>query len=58
MDGLKDLFTSPEVYWKSDSGFVSVNTETRVFERKKAEDGKIFNVTINMTVDNSDERQW
>lgn len=58
MDGLKDLATSPEVYWRTDSGFVSVNIEAQTYERKKSEDGKVFSLSLQMTVDNSDKRQW
>ena len=58
MDGLKDLATSPEVYWRNESGFVSVNIEAQTYERKKSEDGKVFSLALQMTVDNSDKRQW
>ena len=58
MDGLKDLATSPEVYWRNESGFVSVNIEAQTYERKKSEDGKVFSLALKMTVDNSDKRQW
>ena len=58
MDGLKDLYTSPEVYWLSPDGFINVNTEMKAYERMKSEDGKVYSVEVNMTIDNSDERQW
>ena len=58
MDGLKDLATSPEVYWRNENGFVSVNIEAQTYERKKSEDGKVFSLALQMTVDNSDKRQW
>jgi|GEM_PF-6691200 len=56
--GLEDLATSPEVYWNSPSGFVSVNVSAQTYERKKSEDGKVFSLSLNMTIDNSDKRQW
>ena len=58
MEGLKDLATSPEVYWRNENGFVSVNIEAQTYERKKSEDGKVFSLALQMTVDNSDKRQW
>jgi hypothetical protein len=56
--GLEDLITSPEVYYKSDAGFVSVNVEGNIFEHSKSENGQVFNLALDMTIDNSDERQW
>lgn len=56
--GLEDLISSPEVYYKSDAGFVSVNVEGNIFEHSKSENGQVFNLALNMTIDNSDERQW
>lgn len=58
IDGLKDLATSPEVYWRTASGFVSVNIEAQTYERKRAENGRVFSLDLRMTIDNSDKRQW
>jgi hypothetical protein len=58
VNGLEDLISSPEVYWKSPEGFVSANVEGKVYQHSKSENGKVFNLSLNMTIDNSDERQW
>jgi len=58
MQGMQDLYTSPEVYWLSPDGFINVNTEMKTYERMKSEDGQVYSVELTMTVDNSDERQW
>jgi len=56
--GLEDLITSPEVYYRSEDGFVSVNVAGNTYKHSRAEDGKVFNLSLEMTIDNSDERQW
>ena len=58
MIGLEDLATSPEVYWRSPSGFVSVNVAAQTYKHSRAENGNVFNLTVDMTIDNSDKRQW
>ena len=58
VSGLEDLISSPEVYWKSPEGFVSVNVGGNVYEHSRAENGKVFNLSLDMTINNSDERQW
>ena len=58
VNGLEDLISSPEVYYRAAEGFVSVNVSGNVYERSRAENGKVFNLSLNMTIDNSDERQW
>ena len=56
--GLEDLISSPEVYYRSAEGFVSVNVNGRTYEHSRAENGQVFNLALTMTIDNSDERQW
>jgi hypothetical protein len=58
VNGLEDLITSPEVYYRAAEGFVSVNVVGNIYEHSKSENGKVFNLELNMTIDNSDERQW
>jgi hypothetical protein len=58
VNGLEDLISSPEVYYRAAEGFVSVNVSGNVYEHSKAENGKVFNLSLNMTIDNSDESQW
>ncbi len=55
---LEDLFSSPEVYWKYDTNFVSVNVTGSTFEHAKSENGQVYSMELNMEVDNSDKRQW
>ena len=57
-NGLEDLISSPEVYWKSPAGFVNVNVQGTTYERKRSENGKVFSLDLTMTIDNSDKRQW
>tara|TARA_R110000803_G_scaffold139490_2_gene206128 strand:- start:96 stop:1343 length:1248 start_codon:yes stop_codon:yes gene_type:complete len=56
--GLEDLVSSPEVYYRSAEGFVSVNVNGSTYEHSRAENGQVFNLALTMTIDNSDERQW
>lgn len=58
VEGLEDLFSSPEVYWKYDANFVSVNVTGNTFEHAKSENGKVYSMEVSMEVDNSDKRQW
>ena len=58
VNGLEDLISSPEVYWKSPEGFVSANVNGSVYKHSRAENGKVFNLALDMTINNSDERQW
>ena len=58
VNGLEDLISSPEVYWKSPEGFVSANVDGSVYKHSRAENGKVFNLALDMTINNSDERQW
>ena len=58
VEGLEDLFSSPEVYWKYDTNFVSVNVTGNTFEHAKSENGQVYSMELNMEVDNSDKRQW
>jgi len=58
VNGLEDLISSPEVYYRAAEGFVSVNVVGNVYEHSRAENGKVFNLSLNMTIDNSDKRQW
>jgi len=55
---LEDLFSSPEVYWKYDTNFVSVNVTGNTFEHAKSENGQVYSMQLTMEVDNSDKRQW
>jgi len=56
--GLEDLFSSPEVYWKYDDNFVSVNVTNNTFEHAKSENGQVYSMEVTMEIDNSDKRQW
>ena len=56
--GLEDLFSSPEVYWKYDANFVSVNVTNNTFEHAKSENGQVYSMEVTMEIDNSDKRQW
>jgi hypothetical protein len=58
VEGLEDLFSSPEVYWKNDTNFVSVNVTGNTFEHAKSENGEVYSMEVNMEIDNSDKRQW
>jgi hypothetical protein len=58
VSGLEDLVTSPEVYWRSDAGFVSVNVSGRTYQHAKSENGLVYSLALDMVIDNSDERQW
>ena len=58
VEGLEDLFSSPEVYWKYDANFVSVNVTGNTFEHAKSENGQVYSMELQMEVDNSDKRQW
>ena len=58
VEGLEDLMSSPEVYWKSGSAFFSVNVEGTTYKHSKSENGEVFNLALTMEVDNSDNRQW
>jgi hypothetical protein len=58
VEGLEDLFSSPEVYWKNDANFVSVNVTGNTFEHAKSENGQVYSMELQMEVDNSDKRQW
>ncbi len=60
--GLRDLFTSPEIYVKVateySNYFVSaVVLDNQVVQRKRTQDG-IFNVNVKLKIDNSEQRQW
>lgn len=56
--GLEDLISSPEVYWKNEAGFVSVNVNGRTYQHAKSENGLVYSLALDMIIDNSDERQW
>ena len=56
--GLEDLISSPEVYWRSEAGFVSANVSGRTYQHAKSENGLVYSLALDMTIDNSDERQW
>ena len=58
VEGLEDLFSSPEVYWKDDTNFVSVNVMGNTYKHAKAENGKVYSLEVQMEIDNSDTRQW
>lgn len=58
VEGLEDLFSSPEVYWKNDANFVSVNVTGNTFEHAKSENGQVYSMQLTMEIDNSDKRQW
>ena len=58
VEGLEDLFSSPEVYWKNDANFVSVNVTGNTFEHAKSENGQVYSMELQMEIDNSDKRQW
>ena len=56
--GLEDLVSSPEVYWRSEAGFVNVNVSGRTYQHAKSENGLVYSLALDMVIDNSDERQW
>jgi hypothetical protein len=56
--GLEDLITSPEVYWRTNTGFVSVNVSGTTYQHAKSENGLVYSLALDMTIENSDERQW
>ena len=58
VSGLEDLVTSPEVYWRSEAGFVSVNVSGNTYQHAKSENGLVYSLALDMVIDNSDERQW
>lgn len=58
VEGLEDLFSSPEVYWKNGSNFQAVNVTGNTFEHAKSENGQVYSMEVSMEVDNSDKRQW
>ncbi len=58
VEGLEDLFSSPEVYWKYDTNFVAVNVTGNTFEHAKSENGQVYSMELQMEIDNSDKRQW
>ena len=58
VEGLEDLFSSPEVFWKNDANFVSVNVTGNTFEHAKSENGQVYSMEVSMEIDNSDKRQW
>lgn len=58
VEGLEDLFTSPEVYWKDGDNFFAVNVTGSTYEHSKSENGQVYSMQLNIEVDNSDKRQW
>lgn len=58
VEGLEDLMSSPEVYWKSVDGFFAVNVNGTTYKHSKSENGEVFNLALTMEIDNSDNRQW
>lgn len=58
VNGLQDLFSSPEVYWKDGSKFVSVNVTNNTYRHAKSENGQVYSMELTMEVDSSDKRQW
>ncbi len=58
VEGLEDLFTSPEVYWKDGDNFFAVNVTGSTYEHSKNENGQVYSMQLNIEVDNSDKRQW
>ena len=58
VEGLEDLFSSPEVFWKNGSNFMAVNVTGSTFEHAKSENGQVYSMQVTMEVDNSDTRQW
>lgn len=58
VEGLEDLFSSPEVFWKYDTNFVAVNVSGSTFQHSKSENGKVYSMEVSMEIDNSDKRQW
>ncbi len=58
VEGLEDLFSSPEVFWKNGSNFMAVNVTGSTFEHAKSENGQVYSMEVSMEVDNSDKRQW
>lgn len=58
VEGLEDLMSSPEVYWRSEDGFFAVNVEGSTYKHSKSENGEVFNLALTMEIDNSDNRQW
>ena len=58
VEGLEDLFSSPEVYWRNGNNFESVNITGSTFEHAKSENGKVYSMQLQMEIDNSDKRQW
>ena len=64
VEGLEDLVSSPEVYWKytEDNGiysdFVSVNVTNNSYRHAKSENGEVYSMELEIEIDNSDKRQW
>lgn len=58
VEGLEDLFSSPEAYWLDGANFVSVNVTGSTFEHAKSENGQVYSMEVAMQIDNSDKRQW
>jgi hypothetical protein len=58
-EGMEDLKKSPEVYLKLNGNFYSVTVKgNSTIRNHRAEEGDIFNMSINLTLDNSEQRQW
>lgn len=55
--GFEDLFSSPEVYWRSPYGFISVIINGRTYEHRDTQNGQVFSVDLEMELNNN-ERQW
>ncbi len=58
VEGLEDLFSSPEVYWKYNTNFVAVNIDGSTFEHAKSENGQVYSMQVLMEIEKSDKRQW
>ena len=58
VEGLEDLVSSPEVYWKNDGNFVSVNVTNNSYRHSKSENGEVYSMELEIEIDNSDKRQW
>src|SRR5210317_2092719 len=55
---LEDLVSSPEVYWRDGSNFLSVNVTDKTYRHAKSENGQVYSMQLTMEIDNSDKRQW
>lgn len=56
--GLKDVFTSPEIYVKIDNKFYSAMVQDYSTVRNYKQSDGVFNAKLKLSIDNSEQRQW